>query len=252
MQNRCMWKCLKYNIPSINIIVLAKKWGRCVCVCEHNPPSPPQYFPGSVSRRPPEDEIFLLTLQSLRTPKVYHKSWLQRHLLLLSSEEDYLWRQGRGHSIEARILWVASSRNPIWTTVGQTVNILTRVAKSQEGLGFSWTSRIIGTGTWLDFLQLALLYTPLSKFSVLLDTATFHPESLTFDISSLHHGKDSFSSLNLIWKFSGRDHRCQLRSYVSSYEQSDQFYHWHPPLEQRSLRKEKSSSSKRKTDLFPE
>lgn len=85
MQNRCMRKCLKYNIPSINIIVLAKKWGRCVCVCEHNPPSPPQYFPGNVSRRPLEDEIFLLTLQSLRTPKVYHKSWLQRHLLLLST-----------------------------------------------------------------------------------------------------------------------------------------------------------------------
>lgn len=73
-----------------------------MCVCVHNSPSLPlQYFPGSASKGPPEDEIFLFTLESLRRPKDYLKSWLQKHFLLLPpgkiicgrGKGDTLWKQ---------------------------------------------------------------------------------------------------------------------------------------------------------------
>lgn len=84
----------------------------------------------------------------------------------------------------------------------------------------------------------------LSQLSVLLENATFFPEKPTFDISSLH--------FNSHLKIPRKGVKSQRRSYASSCKQRGHFCNWQPPLEQYSLNKEKSSSSERRTVLFPE
>lgn len=76
-----------------------------------------------------------------------------------------VYRGGVG-TAEVRTPWVARNRNQIWTTMGKTSNMRTWAGKSQEGHGFSWTSRITGTETSLNSLQPALISAPLSQLSL--------------------------------------------------------------------------------------
>lgn len=147
----------------------------CVCVYVHNSPSsPPEYFLSSVSRRPLEDEIFYLHWSPWGPQKAISNHGSKS--TLFCSPQGRRLHGGRGEdTVEAKTLWVASNRNQIWATMGETRNILTWAAKPQEGHGSSWISRITGTGTRLDFLQPALICAFLSQLSVLLDTTTFCP-----------------------------------------------------------------------------
>ena len=78
--------------------------------------------------------------------------------------DDCLWGWG-GHGWSKNSLgWC--NRNQIWTTMGKTSNMLTWAGKSQEGRGFSWTSRITGTETSLNSLQPALISAALSQLSL--------------------------------------------------------------------------------------